>query len=199
MKIFVAGATGAIGKQLVPLLVAAGHEIHGMTRTKPKVALLEAMGAVPVIVDALDPDQVGKAVAEASPEVIVHQLTAIGAVDTRHMERDLAPTNRLRTVGTDHLLSAGRAVGVRRFVAQSNTACYARVGEEVKNEEDLFDSAPPRQMRQNVLAMVHLERAVLGAQWTRVSCFVMAGSMALAPRWRRTARLSRWSVNASFP
>jgi nucleoside-diphosphate-sugar epimerase len=162
----VAGATGAIGRQLVPRLVAAGHEVHGMTRSASKQALLDELGAVPVVADALDPDQVAEAVGRARPDVIVHQLTAIGAVDTRHMERDFEPTNRLRTEGTDHLLSAGQAVGVRRFVAQSNVACYARTGAAVKTEEDPLDPSPVRPMRANLEGMRHLEAAVLGAGWT---------------------------------
>jgi nucleoside-diphosphate-sugar epimerase len=166
MRVFVAGATGAIGRQLVPRLVAAGHEVHGMTRSASKRALLDELGAVPVVADALDPDQVAEAVGRARPDVIVHQLTAIGAVDPRHMERDFAPTNRLRTEGTDHLLSAGQAVGVRRFVAQSNVACYARTGAAVKTEDDPLDPSPVRPMRANLEAMRHLETAVLGAGWT---------------------------------
>jgi nucleoside-diphosphate-sugar epimerase len=166
MRVFVAGATGAIGRQLVPRLVAAGHEVHGMTRTESKRALLQDLGAVPVVADALDPDQVAQAVAAARPEVIVHQLTAIGPIDTRHMERDFAATNRLRTEGTDHLLSAGQAVGVERFVAQSNVAIYERTGAAVKTEDDPRDSSPVAQLRPNVEAIVHLEQAVLGARWT---------------------------------
>src|SRR5215510_13147253 len=107
MRVFVAGATGAIGKQLVRRLVAAGHhEVHGMTRSESKQAMLDELGAVPVVADALDPDQVAEAVGKARPEVIVHQLTAIGALDMRHFDRDFALTNRLRTKGTDYLLSA---------------------------------------------------------------------------------------------
>jgi nucleoside-diphosphate-sugar epimerase len=166
MRVFVAGATGAIGRQLVPRLVAAGHEVHGMTRSASKRAMLSELGAVPVVADALDPDQVAEAVARARPEVIVHQLTAIGAVSPRHMERDFAQTNRLRTEGTDHLLSAGQAVGVRQFIAQSNIACYARTGAPVKREEDAFDSSPAREMRAGLAAIRHLEQAVLGAGWT---------------------------------
>jgi nucleoside-diphosphate-sugar epimerase len=129
MRAVVAGATGAIGKQLVPRLVAAGHEIHGLTRSESKQAMLHELGAVPVVADALDPDQVAEAVARARPDVIVHQMTAIGAIDMCHFDRDFALTNRLRTEGTDHLLSAGKAVGVRRFVAQSNGAFpYVRTG-----------------------------------------------------------------------
>ncbi len=168
MRVFVAGATGAIGKQLVPRLVAAGHEVHGMTRSQSRQALLHDLGAVPVVADALDPDQVAEALARVKPDVIVHQLTAIGAVDTRHMERDFAPTNRLRTEGTDHLLSAAQAVGVRRFVAQSNGAfVYARSGGAVKSEEDPLDPTPVRKMRAIIAALRHLEGAVLGADWTQ--------------------------------
>ena len=141
MRVFVAGATGAIGKQLVPRLVGAGHEVHGMTRPESKKAMLDELGAVPVVADALDPDQVAEAVAMAKPDVIVHQLTAIGALDMRHFDRDFALTNRLRTEGTDHLLSAGQAVGVRRFVAQgfATYGLYARTGGPVKGEEDPLD------------------------------------------------------------
>src|SRR3954454_13390778 len=166
MRVFVAGATGAIGKQLVPRLVEAGHEVHGMTRSESKQAMLQELGAVPVVADALDPDQVAEAVGRARPEVIVHQLTAIGEVDMRHFERDFAPTNRLRTEGTDHLLSAGQAVGVRRFVAQSNAALYARTGAPVKTEDDPHDSSPVPEMRANLEGLLHLEEVVLGARWT---------------------------------
>jgi nucleoside-diphosphate-sugar epimerase len=167
MRVLVAGATGAIGKQLVPRLVAAGHAVHGMTRSESKQALLRELGAVPVVADALDPDQVAEAVARAKPDVIVHQLTAIGAVDPRHMERDFAPTNRLRTEGTDYLLAAAQAVGARRVVAQSNGAfVYARSGGAVKSEEDPLDPTPVREMRAIIAALRHLEGAVLGADWT---------------------------------
>ena len=168
MRVFVAGATGAIGKQLVPRLVAAGHEVHGMTRSESKRAMLSELGAVPVVADALDPDRVAEAVGRARPDVIVHQLTAIPArLDLRHVNRDFALTNRLRSEGTDHLLSAGQAVGVRRFVAQSNGAfTYARTGGPVKSEEDPLDPTPPREMRESWAAIRHLEEAVLGATWT---------------------------------
>lgn len=166
MRVFVAGATGAIGRQLVPRLVEAGHEVHGMTRSEAKMPMLRSLGAVPVTADALDPDQVAEAIATARPDVIVHQLTAIGDVDTRHMERDFAATNRLRVEGTNHLLSAGQAVGVKRFVAQSNSVLYGRTGGPVKSEDDAIDLSPVPPMRPNVEALRHLEDAVLGAQWT---------------------------------
>jgi nucleoside-diphosphate-sugar epimerase len=168
MRVFVAGATGAIGKQLVPRLVGAGHEVHGMTRSESKRAMLYELGAVPVVADALDPDQVAEAVARARPDVIVHELTAIGGLDMRHFDRDFALTNRLRTEGTDHLLSAGQAVGVRRFVAQGVGAygMYVRTGGPVKSEEDPLDPTPAREMRETLASIRHLEQAVLGAEWT---------------------------------
>lgn len=167
MRVFVAGATGAIGRQLVPRLVEAGHEVHGMTRSESKQAMLRELGAVPAVADALDPDQVAEAVGRARPDVIVHQLTAIGeSLDMRHFDRDFALTNRLRTEGTNHLLSAGQAVGVRRFVAQSYFATYARTGGPVKKEEDPFDLSPAREMRETVEAIGYVEEAVLGARWT---------------------------------
>jgi nucleoside-diphosphate-sugar epimerase len=168
MRVFVAGATGAIGQQLVPRLVAAGHEVHGMTRHDSKQALLAELGAVPMVADALDPDQVAEAVGTAKPDVIVHQLTAIGALDLRHFDRDFAMTNRLRTEGTDHLLSAGQAVGVQRFVAQAvaGYGAYSRTGGLIKSEEDPLETTPVRDMRETLAAIRHLEAAVLGAQWT---------------------------------
>jgi nucleoside-diphosphate-sugar epimerase len=186
MRVFVAGATGAIGRQLVPRLVAAGHEVHGMTRSESKQATLSELGAVPVVADALDPDQVAEAVGGVTPDVIVHELTAIGAFDPRHFDRGFAPTNRLRTEGTDHLLSAGQAVGVRRFVAQSNGAfAYARTGGAVKGEEDPLDATPAREQRETVAAICHLEQAVLSADWTegivlRYGAFYGPGTM-MAP------------------
>ncbi|MGB0094418.1 MAG: NAD(P)-dependent oxidoreductase [Solirubrobacteraceae bacterium] len=167
MRVFVAGATGAIGRQLLPRLVAAGHEVHGMTRSESKRAMIRELGAVPVVADALDPDQVAEAVGRSKPDVIVHQLTALGGVE-RYTERDAAPTNRLRTEGTDYLLSAGQAVGVRRFVAQGVAAfgAYARTGGPVKSEEDPLDPTPVREMRATLAAIRHLQQAVLGAKWT---------------------------------
>jgi nucleoside-diphosphate-sugar epimerase len=168
MKILVAGATGALGKQLVPRLLAAGHQVVGMTRSESKRDALRAMGATPVVADALDPDQVARAVAEASPEAIIHQLTALsGQLDLRRFDRAFAETNRLRTEGTDHLLSAGRALGVRRFLAQSYAGWrYARQGAAVKDEQEPFDPNPPEALRDLFAARGHLEEAVIGAEWT---------------------------------
>ncbi len=166
MRVFVAGATGAIGRQLVPRLVANGHEVHGMTRSESKQAMLRELGAVPVVADALDPDQVAGAVGRTKPDVIVHQLTALAGKGFRGLTQRIEMTNRLRSEGTDHLLSAGQAVGVQRFVAQSNVALYARTGGPVKTEEDPLDTTPPRKQREATAAILHLEEAVLGAAWT---------------------------------
>ena len=138
-----------------------------MTRSESKQAMLYELGAVPVVADALSPDQVADGVARARPEVIVHQLTAIGPLDTRHWDRDFALTNRLRTEGTDNLLSAGRAAGVQRFIAQSYASWpYARTGGQVKSEQDPLDPVPAREMRESLAAIRHLEAAVTGADWT---------------------------------
>jgi 2-alkyl-3-oxoalkanoate reductase len=170
MKVFVAGGSGALGAQLVPELVAAGHEVVGMTRTASKQDELRALGARPVVADALDPDAVARVVGEAEPEVIVHQLTALSgamkARDMRHPERFFATTNRLRTEATDHLLAAGRVVGARRFVAQSFGGWrWARTGGSVQTEADPLDPDPPAALRAGLSAILHLERAVTTIEW----------------------------------
>ncbi|MEV4624335.1 NAD(P)-dependent oxidoreductase [Asanoa sp. NPDC049573] len=167
MRVLVAGATGALGTELVPRLVEAGHEVFAMIRSEAKRDTVARLGAVPVVADALDRAQVEAAVREAAPEVVVHQLTAIAHIDTRNFERSFAATDRLRIEGTDNLLAAARAAGVRRFVAQSNGAfTYARTGGPVKDEQDPLDPAPVRQMGSMIAAVRHLETAVLGAAWT---------------------------------
>jgi nucleoside-diphosphate-sugar epimerase len=168
MKVFVAGATGALGRVLLPQLVANGHDVVGLTRTASKQDLIRSLGARPAVADALDPDAVAHAVAEAEPDVIVHQLTALsGGIDMRHMDRDFALTNRLRTEGTDHLLAAGRAIGVERFLAQSYAGWpFARTGGPVKSESDPLDPNPPDGLRSMLDAIRYLEDAVTGAAWT---------------------------------
>jgi nucleoside-diphosphate-sugar epimerase len=167
MRVFVAGATGALGTQLVPRLVAVGHEVVGMTRSAAKREQLRALGARPVVADALDPGAVAQAVAAAEPEVIVHEATALsGTPDLRHPDRYFAATNRLRTEGTDHLLAAGRVVGARRFVAQSFAGWpFARTGGPVKSETDPLDPSPPKALRSTLAAIRHLEQAVTGITW----------------------------------
>ena len=168
MKVLVAGATGAIGRQLVPKLVANGHEVVGMTRSEAKADEVRWLGAKPAIADALEPEQVAAVVAASEPEAIVHQLTALsGSLDLRNLDRTFATTNRLRIEGTDHLLSAARAAGVRRFLAQSYAGWpYARSGGPVKDEEAPLDDDPPAAVRETVAAIRHLERAVTEADWT---------------------------------
>ena len=172
MKVFVAGATGAIGRVLVPQLVARGHEVVAMTRSAAKQELVRSLGARPVVADALDPDAVAQAVASAEPTVIVHQLTALSGPmsmrDARNPDRAVAATmtNRLRTEATDHLLAAGRAVGARRFVAQSFGAVrFARDGGPVLTEADPLDPDSPAPPRTAVAALLHLERAVTTIEW----------------------------------
>jgi nucleoside-diphosphate-sugar epimerase len=165
MKVFLAGATGALGRALVPQLVARGHQVVGMTRAAAKQDLIRSLGARPVVADALDADAVARAVASAEPEVIVHQLTALsGDFDMRHIDRFFAVTNRLRTEGTDHLLAAARDVGARRFVAQSYAGWpAARTGGPITDEDAPFDPNPPAQLRAMLDALRHLEDAVTGA------------------------------------
>jgi 2-alkyl-3-oxoalkanoate reductase len=172
MKVFVAGATGAIGQRLVPLLVQRGHEVTGMTSSASKLDLVRSLGARPVVADALDRDAVTQAVAVAEPEVIVHELTALSGKlsgrDMRHPERSAlaAMTNRLRTEATDHLLAAGRAVGAQRFVAQSFGAFrWARTGGPVLTEADPVDPNPPGAMRPALVGILHVERAVPAIEW----------------------------------
>ena len=167
MKVFVAGASGAVGAPLVAELVTAGHEVVAMTKTASRQDGLRALGARPVVADALDPDAVARVVGEAEPEVIVHQLTALsGATDMRHLDRFFAVTNRLRTEATDHLLAAGRAVGARRFVAQSWAGWrYARTGPQVQTEADPIDPDPPAVLRSGVTAIRYLEEAVTTIEW----------------------------------
>jgi nucleoside-diphosphate-sugar epimerase len=165
MRVFLAGATGAIGKRLVPLLVQAGHSVTGTTRSREKAGSLRAAGADAVIVDALDPVAVASAVERAKPEVIVHELTAIPPdLDPRRFEEQFRLTNRLRTEGADHLLAAARAAGVGRFIAQSYAGWpYARTGGPVKTEDDPLDPNPPAALRETLRAIQHLESAVLQA------------------------------------
>jgi nucleoside-diphosphate-sugar epimerase len=171
MKVFVAGASGVIGRSLVPQLVQAGHEVVGMTRTPAKGDLLRGLGARPVVGDALDADAVARAVAAAEPEVIVHELTSLSGPMSmkaaRHPERfeGAIMTGRLRTEGTDHLLAAGRAAGARRFVGQSFGAFrLTRGGGPVQTEDEPIDPGPGLQ-QPGLDAILYLERAVTSIDW----------------------------------
>jgi 2-alkyl-3-oxoalkanoate reductase len=168
MKVFVAGATGAMGRTLIPRLVQQGHEVVGMTRSAARQDAVRRLGARPAVADALDPDAVAQAVAAAEPEVVVHQLTALAeARPSRRVERTFAATNRLRTEGTDHLLAAAQAVGARRVVAQSFGAFrFSRTGGPALPESLPLDpDAPPPSLRGVQAAYSYLERAVTGIEW----------------------------------
>jgi nucleoside-diphosphate-sugar epimerase len=165
MRVFLAGASGAIGTRLVPQLIERGHEVIGTHRSPEHAERVRALGADPVLLDLLDPHAVRRAVREAEPEAIVHQATALADLrDFKHFDRSFARTNRLRTEGTDALLAAGREAGVPRFVAQGYaSAIYERTGGPVKTEDDPLDPAPVSAMRETVTAMRRLEQAVTDA------------------------------------
>ena len=165
MKIFLAGATGVVGQALIPLLTSHGHSVVGTTRSASKVARLRELGAEPVVVDGLDRDGMRAAVAAARPDAVVHQMTALsGDLDLRKFEKTFAPTNLLRTRGTDILVEAARESGVERIVAQSFAGWpNERTGGPVKTEDDPLDPQPPKQVRTGLEAIKHLEAAVTGA------------------------------------
>jgi nucleoside-diphosphate-sugar epimerase len=165
MRVFVAGATGVVGQQLVPSLIAAGHEVTGTTRSPAKATALQAAGATPVIVDGLDRQAVLDAVKAAQPEVIVHQMTALASMRSfRNFDKEFAVTNELRTKGTDYLLEAAQQAGTRRFVAQSFSGWNnARTGGLVKTEEDPLDPDPVASTRKSMAAIRHVEQTVPGA------------------------------------
>jgi nucleoside-diphosphate-sugar epimerase len=166
MKIFVAGATGAIGRRLVPLLVDAGYEVVGTTTSAGKADDLRALGAQPVVLDLLDAETVGRALSEAAPDVVVHEATALAPVagNLRNFDEAFARTNRLRTEGTDNLLAAARAGGVRTFIAQSYAGwTYAREGAAVKDEEAPLDDNPAGNAKETIAAIRHLEQRVVAA------------------------------------
>lgn len=163
MRVLVAGATGVVGKQLVPQLIAAGHQVTATTRSPGKADGLRAAGANVAVVDGLDAVGIGEAVARAEPEVVIHQMTALGAgFDLRHPDTTFAKTNQLRTRGLDHLLAAAQAAGARRVIAQSYTGWdNVRTGGPVKTEDDPLDPDPPQAMRPTLEAIRYLEHAVL--------------------------------------
>ena len=161
MRVFVTGATGALGRHLVPGLVAAGHEVTATTRTPGKVAQLRGAGAEPVVVDGLDREAVIAAVLAAAPQVIVHQMTALaGMRSLRKPDHQFAVTNELRTRGTDNLLSAAARAGTRRVIVQSNVNVNERSGGPVKTEEDPLDSRPIPSATRALAAIKHVEETV---------------------------------------
>jgi 2-alkyl-3-oxoalkanoate reductase len=175
MKIIVAGASGAMGRALVPLLVRAGHDVVGMVQRPRSAEVVHGLGAEPRTADALDAGAVLACFREVRPQVVIHELTAIPAtLDMRHFDREFAQTNRLRTEGTRHLLAAAVDVGAAHFIAQSFAGwTYGRSGNgsktngtkskatKLKTEEDAFDPDPPAKLRATLDALKALERAVL--------------------------------------
>src|SRR6185312_15135243 len=161
LRIFIAGASGTLGRRLVPQLIARGHHVTGTTRSRAEE--LRALGAEPVIVDPLDAEAVRDAVVRAEPDVVVHQLTALAGLGmARNFDKAFALTNRLRTTGTDNLIAAARAAGARRLVWQSYAGWpYGSGGSTVKTEDDPLDPDPPADARESLAAIRHLEAAVL--------------------------------------
>ncbi len=165
MRVFVAGASGAIGRPAVRQLVAAGHEVTGMTRREERLEEIRAAGATPVRCDVFSPDEVDKALRQAAPEVVVHLLTALPPrIDYRAKEDPLAPTNRVRTEGTRNLIAAARAAGARRILAESVAFFYVPEGDWVKDEEAPLNLAAPGYFGAAAAALADLERQVVEAQ-----------------------------------
>lgn len=162
MRVFVMGATGALGRSLVPGLVAAGHQVTAATRTPSKLAQLREVGAKPAVIDGLDRAAVIAAVRAAEPEVIVHQMTALADMRSlRRLDRVFAATNELRIRGTDNLLAAAAEAGTRRVIAQSYTGWpNERTGGTVKTEDDPLDSSPVPSSVRTLAAIRHVEETV---------------------------------------
>jgi 2-alkyl-3-oxoalkanoate reductase len=165
MRVFLAGGSGAIGKRLVPQLIARNHQVVATTRSPEKIDELRTAGAEGIVMNGLDADGVREAVARARPDAIVHQMTALsGEPDLRHFDDWFATTNDLRTTGTENLLAAAKAAGVKRFVAQSYTGWpNAREGGPVKTEDDPLDSEPAKEQTKSLAAIRYLETTVLNA------------------------------------
>ncbi|HTP12918.1 MAG TPA: NAD(P)-dependent oxidoreductase [Bacteroidota bacterium] len=166
MRVFVAGASGVIGRILVRKLTALDHRVTAMTRSREKAALLRRLGADAVVADGLDRVATLGAVGLAAPDVVIHQMTGLAGVkDLKNFDAEYALTNRLRSEGTDNLLEAAKATGVSRFVAQSYAGwTYERSGNSPKTEEDPFDPIPPPNQKESLKALRHLEEAVINAE-----------------------------------
>jgi nucleoside-diphosphate-sugar epimerase len=165
MRVFLAGGSGAIGRRLVPQLIARNHQVVATTRSPQKLDELRMAGAEGIVMNGLDADGVREAVARAKPDAIVHQMTALsGEPDLRHFDDWFATTNDLRTTGTDNLLAAAKDAGVKRFVAQSYTGWpNAREGGPVKTEDDPLDPEPAKEQTRSLAAIRYLETTVLNA------------------------------------
>jgi nucleoside-diphosphate-sugar epimerase len=166
MRVFIAGATGAVGRELVPALISAGHVVAGLTRSPAKAEAIKRAGALPVVADVFDDASIRQAFISFRPEIVVHELTGLrGASDLVYFDRTFAATNRLRREGTDLLLTAAREAGVRRLIAQSFCGWpYERSGDAIKSESEALDPEPPAEQRPSLEAIEYLERAVTGSR-----------------------------------
>jgi 2-alkyl-3-oxoalkanoate reductase len=165
MKVFIAGATGAVGRPLVRALIKAGHSVIGLTRTPAKAESIRKMGAEPAIADGLDAVAISAMLDSIRPDAVIHEMTDLtGARDLRHFDRTFAGSNQLRTRGTDILLTSARQAGVKRFIAQSYCGWpYERTGGAIKAEADALDPDPPAQLRASLKAIQHVEKTVTGS------------------------------------
>jgi nucleoside-diphosphate-sugar epimerase len=165
MRVMVVGASGAIGSRLVPLLTRRGHEVVGTFSSPGKAEKVRALGAEPVALDLLDAGATRKAVADAQPDAVIHEATALASAGmSRSLDKTFAGTNKLRTEGTDNLLVAAREAGVQRIVAQSFAPYrYAREGGWIKSEDAPLEQSPPRSAAKTFAAMNYLDRAFLDA------------------------------------
>jgi nucleoside-diphosphate-sugar epimerase len=194
MRVFVAGASGALGRHLLPHLVAAGHEVVGSVRTAEKASLVTSLGAQPVVMDGLDRASVEAAVTDTKPEVIIHQMTALrGNEDLRHFDRSFALTNRLRTEGLDLLLEAGLRTGVGRLIAQSYCGWpFRRDGGASKSETDPLDDHVAPQAKSSLRAIKYLETKVTGTAMEGVALryggFYAPGTGIFDPEFLRLIR-----------
>jgi nucleoside-diphosphate-sugar epimerase len=211
VRVFVAGATGALGRPLLPLLREAGHEVVGMTRSEHKTTLLREWGAEPVVCDAFDRDAVRDAVVGARPDVVIHELTDIpDAIDPRKFAEQFENTDRLRTEGTRNLVDAAVAAGARRIVAQSIAFAYEPGGELAKTEEDPLYLDADEPWRRSVHAISELEQAVTGSAgiegvvlrygffYGTGTAYAYDGSFGKAVRARRLPIVGRGSGVYSF-
>lgn len=171
MRVFLAGATGAVGKPLLTQLMAAGHQVAATTRSAAKAEQLRRMGITSFVLDGLDGAAIGEAVARVEPDAIIHQMTALSAKpDLKHFDSWFAQTNALRTRGTDYMLAAAVAVGVRRFIIQSYTGWNnTREGSLVKTEDDPLDPHPAPSQRETMAAIHYLEKAIASAPLTGIA------------------------------
>lgn len=165
MRVFLAGASGVVGRRLIPMLAMSGHEVIAMTHSPEKVESLRKQGAETFVADGLDREKVLRAITSARPEIVIHQMTSLAnAKSLRRFDREFALTNSLRTKGTDFLIEGARAAGVRRIIAQSyGNWNYERIGAALKDEHAPFDSSPPANQRESLRAISHCEAAVIGA------------------------------------